>query len=63
MGMGFTARRVEFVKLTRKYLDYVNLYKQLNNGSSAGATPFHEFYWHMTYYSRYAGGKRPNQGG
>jgi hypothetical protein len=63
MGMSFTSRRVEFARITRKYLEYIKLYRDLNGGSQDGATPFNEFYWHMTYYSRYVGGKRPDQGG
>jgi hypothetical protein len=46
-------QRVAFEKIARKYLDYLALYKDLNNGSLAGATTFDEFYWRMIYFSKY----------
>lgn len=43
----------EFKKLKQNYLNYLEAYKSLNNGSTQGATPFAQFYILMTYTSRY----------
>jgi hypothetical protein len=46
-------KRVAFAILERKYKEYLNLYKMVNNGSLKGATNFEDFYWNQTYYSKY----------
>lgn len=53
----YETRRVVFTKILNRYKDYLNLYRDLNHGSIEGAVPFPQFYWHYTYYSRYAAGK------
>jgi hypothetical protein len=45
--------RKNFDKLLKKYFEYVTLYKQFNNGSAVGVTPFCRFYWRFTYYVKY----------
>lgn len=47
-------RRINFDVILKKYKEYVVFYKAINNGSLEGVTPFHDFYWHYTYYSKYA---------
>lgn len=47
-----TTRRI-FNDIAKKYREYIELYKQLNNGSIVGATPFSVFYWRFVYYSKY----------
>jgi hypothetical protein len=54
MGITYENQRVIFNGILKKYLDYVNLYRVFNNGSIEGITPFHEFYWRFTYFSRYS---------
>lgn len=39
--------------LKKKYLEYVDLYKFFNNGSTKGVTTFSEFYWRFNYYLPY----------
>jgi len=51
-GMGYENSRVNFDRIVRLYNDYCALYKGVS-GSLAGITPFGEFYWQMTYYSKY----------
>lgn len=53
MGVAYENQRVLFDKLLKKYREYLNLYKIFNNGSLKGATTFDQFYWRMTYLSRY----------
>ncbi len=53
MGITYENQRVVFDVLMRKYRDYLDLYKMFNNGSLRGATTFDEFYWRMTYFSKY----------
>ena len=53
MSISYENQRVLFDKLLKKYTDYLELYKAINNGSLKGATPFEQFYWRMTYLSRY----------
>jgi hypothetical protein len=47
-------RRVVFDIIVKKYKEYAAFYKAINNGSLDGVTSFDEFYWHYTYYSKYA---------
>jgi len=49
----YESKRVAFAILEKKYKEYLNLYKMVNNGSIKGATTFEDFYWHQTYYSKY----------
>ena len=49
----YESKRVAFAILERKYKDYLNLYRMVNNGSLKGATRFEDFYWNYTYYSKY----------
>ena len=46
--------RVVFNMIRKKYDEYVELYKQLGDGTAEGVTPFDEFYWRYIYYSVYA---------
>jgi hypothetical protein len=50
-------RRIVFAVIEKKYKEYIALYKMVNNGSVQGITPFDEFYWHYTYYSKYTNGR------
>jgi hypothetical protein len=52
--MSLQNQRVHFDKLMEKYRQYVELYKQLNNGSTAGVTPFGDFYIRYVYLYKYA---------
>lgn len=45
--------RKNLQKLIKKYTEYLKLYKDLNNGSIKGCTPFNVFYWRFTYYIKY----------
>lgn len=49
----YESKRVLFARLERKYKEYLNLYRMINNGSLKGATTFEDFYWNETYYSKY----------
>lgn len=53
MGFSYENQRVVFAKLERNYREYLALYKEINNGSLAGATTFDLFYWRMVYFSKY----------
>jgi hypothetical protein len=53
MGISYENTRVHFDKILKIYKDYLDLYKEFNDGSLQGATPFDEFYWRMTYFSKY----------
>ena len=53
----YESKRIAFGILEKKYKEYLNLYRMVNNGSIKGATTFEEFYWNQTYYSKY-----PSQG-
>lgn len=53
MGIAYENQRVIFDTIVRKYLDYIALYRAVNNGSVEGLTPFNEFYWRMIYFSKY----------
>lgn len=44
----------EFKRLKQVYNNYLKTYRQLNNGSDVGATPFSEFFMLMTYVNRYS---------
>ena len=43
----------EYNRLKKRYYAYVALYKEWNNGSEDGVTPFDEFYWRFTYNMAY----------
>ena len=47
-------QRVYFDIIMKKYNEYLELYKQFNDGSLAGATTFDDFYMRYTYLYRYA---------
>lgn len=49
----YESKRVAFAILERKYKEYLNLYRMVNNGSIKGATKFEDFYWDEIYYSKY----------
>lgn len=51
--MSFEAHRENFNIIVNAYLNYVSLYKFINNGSIEGVTSFEEFYWRFTYYVKY----------
>lgn len=53
MGMAYSNQRVIFNQILKKYLEYVELYKQFNDGSVEGLTPFSNFYWAFVYFSKY----------
>ena len=57
MSMAYENQRVLFEKLAQRYRDYLALYRMFNNGSVKGATDFAEYYWRMTYESRYQNGE------
>ncbi len=54
MGITYENQRVMFERLSRTYKEYIALYRSFNNGSSEGLTTFDEFYWRMTYISKYS---------
>jgi hypothetical protein len=47
-------RRENFDLVLKKYKEYIELYRLINNGSIAGATAFDQFYWDYTYYSKHS---------
>ncbi|MGE0171678.1 MAG: hypothetical protein AB7T49_02785 [Oligoflexales bacterium] len=49
----YECTREHFDKLIKKYHAYLELYKQLNEGSVKGCTPFEVFYWRFTYLLKY----------
>ncbi|MBQ47948.1 MAG: hypothetical protein CMP10_10920 [Zetaproteobacteria bacterium] len=51
--MNYETNRENFNKLKKDYENYVALYKNFNNGSIKGITPFAEFYWNLTYKTKY----------
>lgn len=53
MGMAYENQRVIFNQILKKYLAYVELYRDVNHGSIEGVTPFYQFYWRFVYYSKY----------
>ncbi len=55
--MTYENKRVIFTKIVKKYQEYVQLYRDVNNGSIEGVTPFEDFYWQYTYYARYVNGR------
>lgn len=55
--MTYDNKRVVFNVILKRYKDYLELYMDINNGSIQGVTPFQDFYWQYTYYSRYANGR------
>jgi hypothetical protein len=59
--MAYENKRAIFNVILKKYKDYLELYRAVNNGSIQGVTSFQDFYWHYTYYSKYANG-RVNEG-
>jgi hypothetical protein len=54
-------RRILFDLILKKYKDYLDLYKSINNGSIVGATPFDQFYWDYTYYSKFSSPRASGQ--
>lgn len=63
MGITYENQRVIFDAILKKYKDYVALYRQVNNGSLAGVTTFDDFYWRMTYLSKYQDNKNVGNNG
>lgn len=54
LGVTYENRRVFFEELRRQYQAYVVLYRELNGGSTAGIAGFEEFYWSLTYHTKYS---------
>ena len=54
MGGAYENQRVVFDVIYRRYMEYVQLYKDLNKGSLDGLTGFEDFYWRYVYLSRYS---------
>lgn len=52
--MTYETQRVFFDKLTKKYIDYLELYKFFNHGSLEGCTNFADFYWIHSYIHRHS---------
>ncbi len=50
----YTNQRIHFEVIAKKYREYVELYKQMNNGSEQGVTMFDDFYARYVYLHRYA---------
>jgi hypothetical protein len=53
--MGYENGRAHFDRILGLYKDYLRLYAEFNGGSTEGSTPFAQFYWNLTYFSKYAG--------
>lgn len=53
MGITYENQRVIFDTIVKRYKDYIALYRLFNNGSVEGLTTFDQFYWRMTYFSKY----------
>jgi hypothetical protein len=53
--LGYENGRVHFDLILRLYKDYLRLYADINGGSLDGSTTFADFYWTMTYFSKYSG--------
>ncbi len=53
MGMSYENQRDVYDQIRAQYVQYLNLYKEFNNGSIEGATDFGQFYWQMTWVSKY----------
>jgi hypothetical protein len=53
MGIAYENTRINFDNIVKRYEEYKALYKLVNNGKLDGLTSFDQFYWRMTYYSRY----------
>jgi hypothetical protein len=49
----FDGEKKEYKKIVKRYNDYISLYAMCNQGSTAGATPFEEFYWRFSYIIKY----------
>ncbi len=49
----FDGEKKEYKKIVKRYNDYLALYAMCNHGSTAGATPFEEFYWRFSYIIKY----------
>ena len=60
MAMGYETSRENFELMLTQYRDYLNLYADLNGGSTEGATSFAEFYWRLTFYTKYDEGLGPS---
>jgi hypothetical protein len=58
VGITYENQRVHFDLIVKKYKDYIALYRLFNNGSVQGITTFGDFYWRMTYLSKYQDGKQ-----
>lgn len=55
--LSYENKRVIFNLILKRYKEYLELYRAVNNGSIQGVTCFQDFYWHYTYYSRYSNGR------
>jgi hypothetical protein len=53
MGISYENQSVNYDKITRRYKEYLALYMIFNNGSSEGCADFAEFYWRMTWLTKY----------
>ena len=45
--------RQNYAKVKKNYLEYIEIYKRFNNGSTEGITTFDVFYWRFTYVIAY----------
>lgn len=54
MSITYENQRVIFDTILIKYEAYRELYRLVNNGSLEGVTGFDDFYWRMTYLTKYA---------
>ncbi len=51
--MDFESTNENYNKILEKYIEYLALYKMMNNGSLDNATPFEQFYWELVYFGEY----------
>ena len=51
--MEFESNNENYNKILSKYIDYLALYKIMNNGSIEDATPFERFYWEIIFFGEY----------
>lgn len=54
VGVTYENQRAFFDQLRKQYEAYVDLYRELNGGSTSGIAGFDEFYWNLIYHSKYA---------
>ena len=52
-SMEFESKNENYNKILSKYIDYLHLYKLMNNGSIENATSFEDFYWELVFHGEY----------